>query len=52
MKKPDNPYLRAAFRNRTDSTASDRNSKKRNVEGNVLKTSTNIIIRRQKRRHL
>ena len=34
MKKPDYPYLRAAFRNRTDSTASDRNSKKRKAETN------------------
>ena len=34
VKKPGYPYLRAAFRNRTDSTASDRNSKKRKAEGN------------------
>ena len=34
LKKPDYPYLRAAFRDRTDSTASDRNSKKRKAEGN------------------
>ena len=32
--KPDYPYLRAAFRNRTDSTASVRNSKKRKAETN------------------
>ena len=57
LKKPVYPYLRAAFTNRTDSTASDRNSKKRKAEGNdnvlagkesqdrrpkVLKTGTNI----------
>ena len=33
-KKPDYLYLRAAFRNRTDSTAIDRNSKKPKAEGN------------------
>ena len=33
LKKPDYPYLRAAFGNRTDSTGSDRNSK-RKAEGN------------------
>ena len=32
LKKPDYPYLRAFFRNRTGSTASDRNSKKRKAE--------------------
>ena len=57
LKKPVYPYLRAVFRNRTDSTASDRISKKRKAEGNenvlagkksqdrkpkVLKTDTNI----------
>ena len=57
LKKPDYPYIRAAFRNRTDSTASDRNSKKRKTEGNenlfadkefqdrkpnIFKTGTNI----------
>ena len=57
LKKPDYPYIRAAFRNRTDSIASDRKSKKRNTEGNknsfadkesqdrtpkVFKTGTNI----------
>ena len=57
LKKPDYPYLRAAFRNRTDSTASCRNSMKRKFEGNeivltgkespdrklkVFKTGTNI----------
>ena len=57
MKKPDYQTLRAAFRNRTDSTSSDRNSKKRKAEGNenllvdkefqdrkpkVFKTRTNI----------
>ena len=57
LKKPDYPYLRAAFRNRTEGTASDRNSKKRKAEGNenlfadkesqdrkpiVFKTGTNI----------
>ena len=34
MKKPDYPYLRVAFRNRTDSNASDHNSKKRKAETN------------------
>ena len=34
LKKPDYSYLRAAFRNRTDSTAKDRNSKKRKTAGN------------------
>ena len=34
LKKPEYPYLRAAFRNRTDSTASDCKSKKRKAEGN------------------
>ena len=34
LKKPDCPYLRAASRNRTGSTASDRNSKKRKAEFN------------------
>ena len=34
LKKPDYPCLRAAVRNRTDITASDRNSKKRKTEGN------------------
>ena len=34
LKKPDYPYLRAAFRSRTDSTASDRNSKKQKIEVN------------------
>ena len=33
-KKPDYSYLRAAFRNRTDSTAGNRNSKERKTEGN------------------
>ena len=60
MKKPDYPYLGAAFRNRTDSTASDRNSKKWKAETNdnvqADKESENrkfsrrvqiIIIRRQ-----
>ena len=57
LKKPGYPYLRAAFRNRNESTASDRNSVKRKTEGNetvlagkhlydrkpkVFKTSTNI----------
>ena len=34
MKKPDYPYVRPAFRNRTDSIASDRNSKKRKADSN------------------
>ena len=34
LKKMDYPYLRATFRNRTDGTASDRNSKKRKAESN------------------
>ena len=34
LKKQDYPYLRAAFRNQTDITASDRNSKKRKDEDN------------------
>ena len=34
LKKPDYPYLRAAFRNRTESTASNRNSKERKAKGN------------------
>ena len=34
MKKPGYPNLRTAFRNWTDSTATDRNSKKRKAEGN------------------
>ena len=34
LKNLDYPYLRAALRNRTDRTASDRNSKKRKAEGN------------------
>ena len=57
LKKPDYPYLSAAFRNWTDSTASDQNSKKQKAEGNenvlagkeshdrkpkVFKTGTNI----------
>ena len=57
LKKPDYPYLGAAFRNRTDSTASDPNSKQRKAEGNenlfadkesqnrkpkIFKTGTNI----------
>ena len=57
LKKPHYPYLRAAFRILTDSTASDRNSKTRKAEGNeslhadmesqnrkpkVFKTGTNI----------
>ena len=56
-RKPDYRYLRAAFRNRTDITVSDRSSKKRKSEGNknlfadkvsqdrkteVFKTGTNI----------
>ena len=56
-KKPDYPYLKAAFKNRTDTTASDCHSKKRKAEGNenvhvdkesqnrkpkVFKTGTNI----------
>ena len=62
LKKPDYPYLRAAFRNRTDSTAKDRNSKKRKTEGNenvlagkesqdrkpkFLRRTQILIIRRQ-----
>ena len=52
LKKPDNPYLRAAFRNRTDITASDRNSKKRNAEGNVSKKGTNINYQTKKKASL
>ena len=34
MKKPDYPYVRPAFRNRTDSIACYRNSKKRKADSN------------------
>ena len=33
LQKPDYTYLRADFRNWTDSTASDRNSEKRKADG-------------------
>ena len=62
LKKRDYPYLRAAFKSRTDSTTSARNSKIRKAEGNgnlvagkesqdrklkVFKRAQILIIRRQ-----